>query len=62
MNLNQYIANKCLETASIELIKQTIIEDKNISDVTKRDWIAMINMFSTAKNITEICKILSGGM
>ena len=27
MNLNEYLANKCLEKASVELAKQTILED-----------------------------------
>ena len=27
MNLNEYLANKCLESASVELAKQAILED-----------------------------------
>lgn len=60
MDFRQYIANKCLETASIELIKQTISEDAVLSPATKREWITAINMFSTVKNFSELCKILSG--
>lgn len=30
------------------------MEDNSIPNVTKGEWIGIINMFSTAKNITEI--------
>ena len=31
MEIKQYLVNKFLETASIELIKQTIMDDKSLS-------------------------------
>ena len=62
MDLKQYLTNKCLETASIELIKQTILEDSSLSSMTKKEWISAINMFSNVKNLAELCKILSGRM
>ena len=62
MNLNEYLANKCLETASIELSKQAIVEDQNLSATTKQNWLYMINTMSTAKNMADICKIFSGKM
>ena len=62
MDLKQYVTNKCLETASIELIKQTILEDYSLSSMTKNEWISVINMFSNVKNLAELCKILSGRM
>ncbi len=62
MDLNQYIKSKCFETASIELIKQTIHEDSSLSPRTKQELISEINMFSNVKNLAELCKILSGRM
>lgn len=38
MDIKQYLANKFLETASIELIKQTIVDDKSLSQTTKKDF------------------------
>ncbi|MBR4823985.1 MAG: hypothetical protein IKZ86_04240 [Spirochaetaceae bacterium] len=60
MNLNEYLANKCLETASVELAKQTILEDVTLTSVQKQNWISLLNTMSTAKNLADICKILSG--
>lgn len=61
-NLNNYLANKCLETASIELSKQTIAEDKVLSPATSQNRISIINTKSAAKNLVDVCKILSGKM
>ena len=62
MNLSEYLENKCLETASIELVKQAILEDMTLSPVQKQNWISLINTMTTAKNTADICKILSGRM
>ena len=62
MNLNEYLANKCLETASVELAKQAILEDAALTPVQKQNWISLLNTMSTAKNMADICKILSGRM
>ena len=62
MNLNEYLANKCLEKASVELAKQTILEDETLTPVQKQNWISLLNTMSTAKNMADICKILSGRM
>ena len=62
MNLNEYLANKCLETASVELAKQAILEDTALTPVQKQNWISLLNTMSTAKNMADICKILSGRM
>lgn len=58
-DLYKYISNKCLETASAELVKQTILEDMTLSPVQKQNWISLINTMSAAKNMADICKILS---
>ncbi len=60
MNLNEYLANKCLETASVELAKQIILEDSTLSPVQKQNWISLLNTMSATKNMAEICKIFSG--
>ena len=54
MNLSEYLENKCLETA--------ILEDMTLSSVQKQNWLSLINTMATAKNMTDICKILSGRM
>lgn len=61
-DLYKYISNKCLETSSTELVKQAILEDMTISPVQKQNWISLINTMSAAKNMADICKILSGRM
>ena len=60
MNLNEYLASKCLETASVELAKQIILEDSTLSPVQKQNWISLLNTVSATKNMAEICKIFSG--
>ena len=62
MDIKQYVKNKGLETASIELIKQAIQDDNSLSQNTKKEFISTINMFSTAKNMAELLMILSGRM
>ena len=61
-DLYKYLSNKCLETASAELVKQAISEDKLLSPMQKRNWISLINTMSAAKNMADICKILSRRM
>lgn len=61
-DLYNYLSNKCLETASSELVKQAILEDMTLSSVQKQNWISLINTMSVAKNMADICKILSGRM
>ena len=60
MNLNEYLANKCTETASIDLAKKATAEDRTLSPATKQNWISMLNTMSAAKNLADVCKILSG--
>lgn len=61
-DLNNYLVSKCLETASAEFVKQAILEDMTLSPVQKQNWISLINTMSAAKNMADICKILSGRM
>lgn len=61
-DLYNYMVNKFLETASVEIAKQVILEDKSLSDVTKQNWISLLNAWTAAKNMSDICKILSGRM
>lgn len=58
-DLNNYLVSKCLETSSAELVKQVILEDITLSPVQKQNWISLINTMTTAKNMADICKILS---
>lgn len=62
MDINQYLKNKGMETASLELIKQAIQEDISLSQNAKQEFISTINMYSNAKNIAELLMILSGRM
>ena len=62
MDVKQYVINKGMETASIELMKQVIQEDIYLFQNTKQEFISTINMFSTAKNMAELLMILSGRM
>lgn len=59
-DLYNYLSNKCLETVSAEFVKQAILEDMTLSSVQKQNWISLINTMTTAKNMSDICKILSG--
>lgn len=61
-DLNNYLANKCLETSYVELVKQAILEDMTLSPVQKQNWISLINTMFAVKNTADICKILSGRM
>ena len=61
-DLYNYLSSKCLETASTELVKQAILEDMTLSPLQKQNWISLINTMSAAKNMADICKILSGRM
>ena len=61
-DLYKYLSNKCLETASAELVKQAILNDRSLSAAQKQNWISLINTMSAAKNMADICKILSGRM
>ena len=61
-DLYSYLANKCLETASAEAVKQAILADASLSPVQKQNWISIIDTMSAAKNMADICKILSGRM
>jgi hypothetical protein len=60
--LQEFIVNKGLEKASIEVLKQAIIEDNNICPQMKEFWISYINGVSIAKDVYDILSILFGGM
>ena len=62
MDIKQYLKNKGMETASLELMKQAIQEDISLSQNAKQEFISTINMYSNAKNIAELLMILSGRM
>ncbi|MBO4859047.1 MAG: hypothetical protein J5527_11100 [Treponema sp.] len=62
MDIKQYLKQKGMETASIELIKQVIQEDSSLSQNSKKEFISTINTFSSAKNMAELLMILSGRM
>lgn len=62
MDINQYLKNKGMETASLELMKQAIQEDISLSQNAKQEFISTINMYPNAKNIAELLMILSGRM
>ena len=59
-DLTDYLKHKCLETASVELVKKTIRDDMTLSPIEKRNWISTIEAMSTAKNLVDLCNILSG--
>lgn len=39
-DLYNYLSSKCLETASVELVKQAILEDMTLSPLQKQNWIS----------------------
>lgn len=41
---------------------KAVLEDMTLSFVQKQNWISLINTMSAAKNMADICKILSGRM
>lgn len=62
MDVKQYVINKGMETASIEMMKLVIQEDISLSQNTKQEFISTVNMFSTAKNMAELLMLFSGRM
>ena len=53
MDVKQYVINKGMETASIEMMKLVIQEDISLSQNTKQEFISTINMFV----VVEILKL-----
>lgn len=49
MNLNDYIIQKGLEKARVEIIKQMICNDMSLSYQQKASWLNVIDAYSKAR-------------
>lgn len=58
-DLQKFIISKGLEKASIEVIKQSIIQDSSLSNDVKEFWIGTINGYSICKDVCDILSFLN---
>lgn len=59
MNLNAYIFNKGMEELLIEASKNLIRHDRTIPVQQRRNMIAAIDIFSTAKDIRDCVQMVT---
>ena len=58
-DLKNFIINKGLEKASLELIKEAIRSDPTLSPETKEFWLGYIKGMSITKDVVDIIKLLN---
>lgn len=58
MNFNQYIFNKSIEKIRMNLLKQAICSNNNISHYQKNICINYLDMISTAKDINDTLNLI----
>jgi hypothetical protein len=57
-DLGKFVARKCLEKASIAVIKKAVMNDSSLSDSQKIALVNGLNVISMASDIKDIMKIL----
>ncbi len=57
-DLTQYIISKSLEKASIEIIKQSILQDTALTQEQKTFWIGYLNGVSITRDAQDILSVL----
>ena len=57
--LQKFIINKGLEKASLEVIKQAIIQDPYLSNEVKEYWLGVISGSSISKDVCDILDFLN---
>ena len=58
-DLQNFIIKKGLEKASLETIKQAIIQDPYLSNDVKEFWLGVIRGCSISKDVSDILDILN---
>ena len=58
-DLRNFIINKGLEKASLELIKEAIRSELTLSPETKEFWLGYIKGISITKDVVDIIKLLN---
>ena len=58
-DLKNFIINKGLEKASLELIKEAIRSEPTLSPETKEFWLGYIKGMSITKDVVDIIKLLN---
>ena len=58
-DLRNFIINKGLEKASLELIKEAIRSDPTLSPETKEFWLGYIKGISITKDVVDIINLLN---
>ena len=58
-DLRNFIINKGLEKASLELIKEAIRSEPTLSPETKEFWIGYIKGMSITKDVVDIINLLN---
>ena len=58
-DLRNFIINKGLEKASLELIKESIRSEPTLSPETKEFWLGYIKGASITKDVIDILRFLS---
>ena len=58
-DLRNFIINKGLEKASLELIKEAIRSEPTLSPETKEFWLGYIKGISITKDVVDIINILN---
>ena len=58
-DLKNFIINKGLEKASLELIKEAIRSEPTLSTETKEFWLGYIKGMSVTKDVVDIINLLN---
>ena len=58
-HLKNFIINKGLEKASLELIKEAIRSEPTLSTETKEFWLGYIKGMSVTKDVVDIINLLN---
>lgn len=61
MNLKDYLINKGLEKAKLELIRNVIVNDRCLTDQQKTNWLRIINEYSKQKERMDFIQFLLTG-
>ena len=59
-DLKNFIINKGLEKASLELVKEAIRSEPTLSPATKEFWLEYIKGMSITKDVVDIINLLNG--
>ena len=54
MNLKDYLINKGLGKAKLELISNVIVNDRCLTDQQKTNWLNVIDVYSMANDINDL--------